>query len=69
MNNITEKIRQYTSEAIGLRRDLHRHPELAMRETRTTQLIREQLQAYGIPLIPDLDLPSGAAALLEGGKP
>ena len=45
MNNITEKIRQYTSEAIGLRRDLHRHPELAMRETRTTQLIREQLQA------------------------
>ena len=69
MNNITEKIRQYTSEAIGLRRDLHRHPELAMRETRTTQLIREQLQAYGIPLIPDLDLPSGTAALLEGGKP
>ena len=69
MNSITEKIRQYTSEAIELRRTMHRHPELAMHETRTTQLIQAQLQAYGIPLIQNLNLPSGTAALLEGGAP
>lgn len=34
-------------EFIALRRDLHRHPELAFRETRTSAIVAERLASYG----------------------
>ncbi|CAN7638733.1 M20 aminoacylase family protein [Bosea sp. LjRoot237] len=34
-------------EFIALRRDLHRHPELAFRETRTSAIVAERLESYG----------------------
>ncbi|GJD52681.1 Hippurate hydrolase [Methylobacterium crusticola] len=34
-------------EFTAFRRDLHRHPELAFRETRTSGLVAERLHAYG----------------------
>jgi amidohydrolase len=53
---------------VDLRRDLHAHPELAFAEVRTTELVRHQLR--------QLDLtertcptPTGAVAVLEGGRP
>ena len=52
-----------------LRRKIHRHPELSMQEVNTTRLIQETLQSDGIPLIQDVTLPSGTAALLQGGQP
>lgn len=51
-----------------LKDDLHRHPELSWRETRTTALLKEKLTALGLELI-DLDMETGCAALLRGGKP
>ncbi len=35
------------AEFIALRRDLHRHPELAFRETRTSAIVAERLASYG----------------------
>lgn len=35
------------SDAVALRHDLHRHPELAFQETRTSALIAERLAAWG----------------------
>ncbi|MEO9151290.1 MAG: amidohydrolase [Lapillicoccus sp.] len=38
------------SELVALRRDLHAHPELSRRESRTTAVVAERLEAAGIPV-------------------
>ena len=44
---LLQSIREQMPEFVGVRRDLHRHPELGLAETRTSQLIAERLQAWG----------------------
>ncbi len=51
----------------GIRRDLHRHPELGRKETRTQALILKELQAMGIECKPCAD--TGVVAVIRGGKP
>lgn len=48
--------------------DLHRHPELAFEERRTTDIIRKRLTGLGIELI-DLGMETGAVGFLRGGRP
>jgi hippurate hydrolase len=42
-----EALRVHASRFIGLRRDLHQHPELGLEETRTSDVLAEQLAEYG----------------------
>ncbi|MGI8677523.1 MAG: amidohydrolase [Jatrophihabitans sp.] len=51
-------------DVVGLRRDLHAHPELAFAEKRTTEVIVEQLRALG--LAPSV-LPGGTGVLCDVG--
>lgn len=44
---LMEALRANASRFIDLRRDLHRHPELGLAETRTSDVIAEQLAGYG----------------------
>lgn len=53
---------------VGIRRELHRHPELSMKEFETTRKIREFLTDKGISLLP-LDLPVGVLAEVVGAEP
>ena len=48
--------------------DLHRHPELSMRETRTAERVRGALRAAGVELLP-CGLPTGIIAVVRGAKP
>jgi len=55
-------------QVIEWRRDLHRHPELSNRETRTARLVAEHLRALGMKVQTDV-AHTGVIGLLEGGKP
>jgi amidohydrolase len=54
--------------AVDVRRDLHAHPELSHKETRTTALVRDRLRALGLTELP-CPTPTGAVFRLDGGRP
>jgi amidohydrolase len=53
---------------VEIRHDLHRHPELAFQERRTTQVIRDRLVELGWEMAP-CPTETGAVARLRGSKP
>ena len=55
-------------EILAFFQDLHQHPELGLEEFRTTEKVREQLRAAGVPLL-DTGLPTGLIAEIRGAKP
>ncbi len=55
-------------EMVDTRRDLHAHPELALHETRTTELVRDRLSALGLTE-PCRPTATGAVFDLGGGRP
>jgi len=64
---IRERAAAIFPEVLALRRDMHLHPELSFEEVRTTALITDYLLGLGITPEPPL-LPTGAVALIKGGK-
>jgi amidohydrolase len=55
------------SETIALRRDFHRHPELAFEETRTAQVAADMLGRLGLEVRTGVG-GTGVVALLEGAR-
>ena len=55
-------------ELIAFFEDLHRHPELAFEEERTTALLRRALLDAGVAVYPS-GLPTGLIAVIEGTGP
>ena len=51
------------------RRDIHQHPELGNRETRTSALVAEHLRALGFEDVRTGVATTGVTAVLRGGKP
>ncbi|MEI6651082.1 MAG: M20 family metallopeptidase [Chlorobiaceae bacterium] len=64
---IRENSAEIFSEVVSLRRDIHRHPELAYEEVRTTALIKNYLLGLGITPEPSL-LETGVVAVIRGGS-
>lgn len=50
-----------------LRRDIHQHPELAYEETRTSDLVAQQLSNWGIPVLRGLG-GTGVVGILKNGS-
>jgi amidohydrolase len=59
---------QVLDEVVDTRRQLHSRPEVGFEEHETTRLIRERLAAVGAQ-VADCPTPTGAVAVLEGGRP
>jgi hippurate hydrolase len=62
-----EKIRSYHAELRAIRRDIHAHPELAFQESRTSQLVADQLAAWGIEVHRGL-AKTGLVGIVKGKK-
>lgn len=62
---IDEIAAEIDSELIGVRRDIHRHPELAGGERRTSALIAERLRAAGLAVATGVG-GHGVVAVLDG---
>lgn len=43
------KARALQAEFVGLRRDIHQHPELGFEEVRTAGIVAKYLQSLGLP--------------------
>lgn len=52
-------------ELIGMRRDIHRHPDLAGAERRTSALVAERLRAAGLAVVTGVG-GHGVVAVLDG---
>ena len=57
-----------TSQLVSWRRDLHQHPELGFRETRTAALVARVLGELGLEVRTGIGR-TGVVALLQGGRP
>jgi amidohydrolase len=68
MATISPEIRALTESMIALRRDLRRHPELALQEMRTAGIVAERLKSLGYTVRTGLGK-TGVTGLLRGGKP
>ncbi|RYZ21678.1 MAG: amidohydrolase [Chitinophagaceae bacterium] len=55
-------------QCIAWRRDLHQHPELGNRETRTAKIIADHLRSLGIEVKEGV-AHTGVVGILRGGKP
>lgn len=47
MTDVLDAMRAQADDFIGLRRDIHQHPELAFGEHRTAALVAERLTHWG----------------------
>ena len=56
------------AKVIAWRRDIHEHPELGNRETRTSALVAAHLRALGLEVKTGIAT-TGVIAILKGGKP
>jgi amidohydrolase len=57
-----------TDSVVAWRRDIHQHPELGNRETRTAALVADHLKALGLEVRTGV-AHTGVVAVLRGGKP
>jgi hippurate hydrolase len=63
---LLETMRSYADEFVALRRDIHRHPELGLEETRTSSLIARRLAGWGYEVHTGL-AKTGVVATLRRG--
>ncbi|HUH14056.1 MAG TPA: amidohydrolase [Longimicrobiales bacterium] len=69
MGPLLERARAFEAELVALRRDLHRHPELAFRESRTAAAAAERVEAAGFGVRTGVGRTGVVAELGDGGGP
>ncbi|MBI4220438.1 MAG: amidohydrolase [Chloroflexi bacterium] len=67
-DNLTREIRAVSPDLVAMRRELHQHPELGFKETRTAALIVRRLSEYGYRVKAEVG-GTGVVGVLEGAVP
>src|SRR5262245_52071358 len=65
---IRDTVQRIEPVLVGVRRDIHAHPELAFEEVRTAGIVRRELSRLGITHQPGIGK-TGVVGLIEGGRP
>ena len=65
---VDQRIRAIEPKVIAWRRDIHEHPELSNRETRTGELIAAHLRKLGMEVTTGV-AHTGVVGVLKGGRP
>jgi hippurate hydrolase len=66
-NDPLEMLRLFHAELVHIRRDIHANPELGFEETRTSQLVADKLQEYGVEVHRGL-AKTGVVGVIKGKK-
>ncbi|MFM2399986.1 MAG: hypothetical protein RL341_2143, partial [Pseudomonadota bacterium] len=69
MTYLLDAMRAQTGEFVSLRRDIHRHPELAFEEHRTAALVAEKLEAFGYSVARGIGGTGVVGTLVRGSSP
>ena len=67
--DIDWRVKALTEDVRAWRRDIHEHPELGNRETRTSALVAEHLRNLGFDEVRTGIAHTGVVGILRGGKP
>ena len=65
---VAQQAQRLQGKVLAWRRDIHQHPELGNRETRTSKLVADHLRALGLEVKTGIAT-TGVIAVLKGGKP
>src|SRR3989441_4071085 len=65
---VARRAAQVQGKVVAWRRDIHAHPELSNRETRTAELVAQHLRSLGIEVRTGV-AHTGVVGVLRGGKP
>ena len=65
---VDRRAAQVEGKVVAWRRDIHAHPELSNRETRTADLVAQHLRSLGIEVRTGV-AHTGVVGVLRGGKP
>ena len=66
---IVNRIAGFHADMTAWRRDLHRHPELALQETRTSRVVQEKLAQFGVDEIITGMAKTGVVGVIRGHQP
>lgn len=66
--NIDKEVKSVENKVIEWRRDIHQHPELSNRETRTAAIVAKHLKSLGMQVETDI-AHTGVVGYLKGTKP
>lgn len=65
MTTFLQEALEIKDETTAIRRDIHRHPELGLEETRTSAIVAEQLKGFGLEVTTGI-AETGVVGLLRG---
>ncbi|MDP9362203.1 MAG: amidohydrolase [Acidobacteriota bacterium] len=67
-HRIDDAAKRVEAKVIACRRDIHQHPELGNRETRTSKIVADRLRELGIEVKTPI-AHTGVVGILRGGRP
>ena len=66
---IINRIADFHPDMTEWRRDLHAHPELALQETRTSQVVQDKLRSFGVDEVLTGLATTGVVGVIRGRGP